>query len=118
MQNAGRKSANKVQLMSEVGPQPWGYTIVPNIDHEIKAGPKGEWLMEIPYIGPGETVTVQILNGPNINTVRSLEGPAKFLNVIHQRISPKWVNWIVGLLMLVGLGTAVYTLIELIRLII
>src|SRR3954468_11193690 len=89
VQNAGRKSANKVQLLAQAGGQPWGYTIVPNIDHEVRAGPKGAWLMEIPYLGPGETFTVQILNGPNIDTVRSLEGPAKMVPVIHQRVYPK-----------------------------
>jgi hypothetical protein len=113
VQNGGRKSANKVQLMAQPGPLPWGYTIVPNINHQILSGPKGEWLMEIPYIGPREVVTVQILNGPNIDTVRSLEGPAKVLDVIHQRLFPKWVNWVVGSLMLLGLGTVAYGIIVL-----
>ena len=108
VQNGGRKSANKVQLMAQPGWQPWGYTIVPNIDHEIRKGPKGEWLMEIPYIGPRETVTVQILNGPNIDTVRSIEGPAKVVDVIHQRVFPKWVNALVLVLMLVGVVTVLY----------
>lgn len=114
VQNAGRKSANKVQLMAQAGWQPWGYTIVPSIDHEIRKGPKGELLMEIPYLGPRETITVQILNGPNIETVRSLEGPAKFVPVIHQRVFPKWFNITALLLMLVGLATIAYGVLRLI----
>jgi hypothetical protein len=112
VQNAGRKSANKVQLMAQPGWQPWGYTIVPNIDHEVRTGPKGEWLMEIPYIGPRETVTVQILNGPNIDTVRSLEGAAKVVDVINQRVFPKWATATVLVLMLIGLATTAYVLVQ------
>lgn len=108
VQNAGRRSANRVQLMAQPGWQPWGYTIVPNIDHEIRNGPKGEWLMEIPYIGPRETVTVQLLNGPNIDTVRSLEGPAKVVDVIHQRVFPKWFNAMALIIWLIGLITVIY----------
>ena len=108
VQNAGRKSANKLQLVAQAGWQPWGYTIVPNIDHEVRQGPKGAWLMEIPYLGPGETVTVQILNGPTIETVRSLEGPAKMVPVIHQRVYPKWFNALALALILIGLVTCVY----------
>ena len=114
VQNAGRRSAHKVQLMAQPGWQPWGYTIVPNVDHEVRKGPKGEWLMEIPYLGPRETVTVQILNGPNIETVRSLEGPAKMVPVIHQRVFPKWFNATALVLMLVGLATVAYGLLRLI----
>ena len=100
--------------MAQPGWQPWGYTIVPNVDHEVRKGPKGEWLMEIPYLGPRETVTVQILNGPNIETVRSLEGPAKMVPVIHQRVFPKWFNATALVLMLVGLATVAYGLLRLI----
>ena len=64
--------------------------------------------MEIPYLGPAETVTVQILNGPNIDTVRSLEAPAKVVPVIHQRVFPKWFNATVLILFFVGLATACY----------
>jgi hypothetical protein len=91
---------------------PWGYTIVPSIDHEVRKGPKGEWLMEIPYLGPGETVTVQILNGPSINTVRALEGPAKVVNVIHQRVFPRWLNRFILLLLLVGVMTVLYAIVR------
>lgn len=114
VQNAGRKSANRVQLMAQPGWQPWGYTIVPNIDHEIRTGPRGEWLMEIPYIGPRETVTVQLLNGPNIDTVRSLEGAATVVDVIHQRVFPKWANALVIVIMLIGFVTALYGIVRLI----
>jgi hypothetical protein len=114
VQNAGRKSATKVQIVAQPGWNPWGYTIVPNIDHEVRAGPQEQWMIEIAYLGPGETVTVQILNGPNIDTVRSMEGPAKVVDVIHQRVFPRWVQSIVLVLMLVGFITMVYAMVRMI----
>jgi hypothetical protein len=115
VQNAGRKSATKVQIVAQPGWKPWGYTIVPNIDHEVRSGPQDQWMIEVAYLGPRETVTVQILNGPNIDTVRSMEGPAKVVDVIHQRVFPKWINAVVLALMLVGLVTVAYGAVQLSR---
>lgn len=108
VQNNGRKSANNVQFTAQLGPAPWGYNIVPNMDHSVRTGARGEWILDLPYLGPGEVITLQVLNGPPIDTVRSLEGPAKLVPVMHQRIFPKWFNATALLLMLVGLITCVY----------
>jgi hypothetical protein len=108
VQNAGRKSATKVQLMAQPGWKPWGYTIVPSIDHEVRTGPNDQWMIEIPYLGPRETITVQILNGPVIESVRSFEGPAKVVQVIHQRVFPKWFNALCLALFIVGFATIVF----------
>jgi hypothetical protein len=113
LQNAGRKSATQVQVLAQAGPRPWGYNVVPNIDHSVRQGARGEWLVEFPYVGPGETITVQILNGPNIDSVRSAEGPAKVVHVIHQRVFPKWLIIITWMLVLMGFGTLFYTLLKL-----
>ena len=110
VQNAGRQSATKVQIVAQPGWKPWGYTIVPNIDHEVRTGPQDQWMIEVAYLGPHETVTVQILNGPNIDTVRSMEGPAKYVDVIHQRVNPRWANALALLLMMTGFGTLLYGL--------
>lgn len=109
VQNAGRKSARRVQLLAEAGPKPSGYTVFPNVDHAIKNGPRDEWLMEIPFLGAGETVTVQILNGANIGSIRSEDGPARIVPVMHQRVFPKWFNLTAAALMFVGLATVVAT---------
>jgi hypothetical protein len=114
VQNAGRKSATQVQVMAQPGPRPWGYNIVPNVGHSIRHGARGEWLLEFPYVGPGETITVQILNGPNIDSVRSAEGTAKVVQVIHQRVFPKWLSATIWVLVLTGFGTVVYTALTLI----
>jgi len=110
LQNGGRKSANKVQLTAQLGPAPWGYNIVPPLDHKVITGARGEWILEIPYVGPGEIITIQVLNGPQIETIRSIEGPAKIVPVLHQRIFPAWFNRLVLILTLVGLVTCAYGL--------
>lgn len=65
--------------------------------------------MEIPFLGAGETVTVQILNGANIGSIRSEDGPARIVPVMHQRVFPKWFNLTAAALMFVGLATVVAT---------
>jgi len=109
VQNGGRKSASSVQLTAQIGPPPWGYNIVPNVDHIIRTGARGEWMLEFPFLGPGEAVTVQILNGPQIDTVRSLEGPAKFVPVTHQRIFPAWFNRTVVFFTIAGIVAVFYS---------
>ncbi|WP_374613329.1 hypothetical protein [Sphingorhabdus sp.] len=108
VQNAGRLSANNIQLVAEVGMKPWGYNLVPNVDHSIREGQRGEWIVEIPFLGPGETITLQILNGPNISTVRAREGAAKVVDVHYQRVLPSWFNFGVLTLVLIGAVTVIY----------
>lgn len=108
VQNNGRKSANRLQLTTQPGSHPWGYTIFPSMDHAVRTGPRGEWVLEIPYLGPTETVTVQILNGPLIDTIRSLEGPAKMVPVMHQRVYPTWFTFTALAMMLIGIATIGY----------
>jgi hypothetical protein len=115
VQNAGRRSATKLEVMAGAGPMPWGYNLVPNINHQIKTGPRGEWLMEVPYLGPGETITLQILNGPVIDSIRSAEGPARVIDVMHQRAFPKWFRILAAAVMLVGLGTIGFGILTAIR---
>lgn len=108
VQNNGRLSANNVQFVAEPGILPWGYNVVPSVDHDVRIGSQGEWILELKFLGPGETVTIQILNGPQIASVRSKEGPAKSVPVVHQRLFPRWVNGVVLSLMAIGAITIVY----------
>jgi len=70
-----------------------------------------EWVVEIPYLGPKEVITLQILNGPNISSVRSAEGPAKFVPVMYQRVFPKWFNFTALGLMIWGVISVVALLV-------
>lgn len=107
VQNVGRKSAKQVQLTAQPG-TPMGYNVLPNLDHTVRSGARGEWILEFPFLGPRETVTVQILNGPNIDTIRSIDGPAKIVPVIHQRLFPAWFNATALTLTTVGVITLCY----------
>ena len=103
IQNEGRKTAKQVQLASSPAPPPAGYVLLPPLDHSVRTGPQGEWIIEIPFIGPRETVILQMLNGPMIDSIRSEDGPAKYVQVMYQRVYPVWVKAFVAILMLAGL---------------
>lgn len=108
IQNSGRQSATEIQIVAEPSVHPWGYNIVPAIDHLVRTGSRGEWVLELRFLGPGENVVIQVLNGPQIASVRAKEGPAKTVPVIHQRLYPKWFNRMAVFLTLTGLITLAY----------
>lgn len=110
VQNNGRKSASNVQFVAEPGVTPWGYNIVPAVDHSTRIGSRGEWILELDFLGPGENITLQILNGPQIASVRAKEGPARAVPVVHQRLFPRWFNIAATGLMMIGFITIAYTL--------
>jgi hypothetical protein len=110
IQNLGRRSANNVQVVASGGIAPAGYTVVPAIGHSAGMDDNGQWVMEIPFVAPREVITIQILNGPNIDSVRCDEGFAKVVPVIHQRQFPTWFNMLVGVLMLWGLLSLFYVM--------
>lgn len=108
--NLGRLAAEDVQIISEGTGAPAGYNVTPAIDFEVGATSSGRWLVKVPYIAPKEVVTLQILNGANIEQVRCKGGVAKFVPVIHQRLYPAWANAIAGVLMIAGLFSLIYWL--------
>jgi hypothetical protein len=112
LQNTGRKSASEIQILAELGAPPWGYNIVPPVDHSVRTGARGEWILDLPFLGPGETIGLQVLNGPQIASVRSKEGPAKAVPVTHQRVFPPAFRMMVGALMLIGLMAVAYGVVQ------
>lgn len=108
VQNLGRLPAENVEIISEASGAPAGYNITPAVDFEVGATSSGRWLVKIPYIAPKELVTLQILNGANIEQVRCKGGVAKFVPVMHQRLYPKWANFLAGGLMTIGIFSLVY----------
>lgn len=114
LQNSGRRSATDIQVVAEQGAHPWGYNIIPAVDHSVRTGARGEWILDLPFLGPGENVVIQVLNGPQIASIRAKEGPAKPVPVVHQRLYPKWFNRLAVFLMLTGLITLAYGLVSVI----
>ena len=112
VQNEGRRSATDVQIASRPGLPPAGYVLIPSIVHTVEQGPQGEWILKVPYLGPKENLAVQLLNGPVIDSVRSSEGSAKYVDVMHQRVYPTWLNVTVVGLIIWGLASALYVIIS------
>ena len=110
VQNLGRLPAEDVEIVSEATGEPAGYNVMPAIDFSVGTTSSGRWLVKIPYIAPKEVVTLQILNGANIEQVRCKEGVAKIVPVVHQRVYPAWANLIAGALMIVGVFSIIYWL--------
>lgn len=108
VQNLGRQSAKNVRITSVPGPPPAGYVIVPSIVHSTRVGPNNEWIVEIPFVAPKEMITLQVLNGPNIDSVRSEDGAAKAVPVTHQRLFPKWTQFVLASILLFGLLSFFY----------
>lgn len=108
IQNLGRKAAEDVQIIAGARGIPAGYNIVPAVEHSSALTSKGQWLLEIPFIAPKELITIQILNGPNIESIRCRGGAASFVPVIHQRLYPKWLTNLVGVLMTFGIFSLFY----------
>lgn len=110
VQNLGRLPAENVEIISEATGAPAGYNLMPAIDFEVGTTASGRWLVKIPYVAPKEIITLQILNGANIEQVRCKGGVAKFVPVIHQRLMPRWTNVLAGALMVCGLFSLFYWL--------
>lgn len=103
VQNLGRKSATEIQITSVPGPSPAGYVLLPNLVHQVETGLQGEWILKIPFIAPSEVITLQILNGPPIDSVRSKDCIATYVPVIHQRVVPRWLQNSIGILSIIGI---------------
>jgi hypothetical protein len=108
VQNEGRRSATDVQITSRPGIPPAGYVLIPSVVHEVTSGPQGEWILKVPYLGPKENLAVQLLNGPVIDSVRCAEGPAKYVDVVHQRLYPTWFNAAVAALLIWGMASGLF----------
>ena len=110
IQNLGRLPAENVEIISGASGQPAGYNIMPAIDYDVGSTKSGRWMVKISYIAPKEVVTLQIINGANIEQVRCKGGVAKFVPVIHQRLYPAWANALAGALIIVGIFSIFYWL--------
>lgn len=108
IQNLGRQSAKDVQITSVPGGAPAGYVILPSLVHSTRLGTNNEWILEIPFVAPREVITVQILNGCNIDSVRSSGGAARHVPVMHQRVFPRWLNALIFSLMMWGVVSFFY----------
>lgn len=108
VQNQGKKTANNVQITSLPGAAPAGYAILPSVVHSTRLGEQGEWIVEIPYLAPLEVITLEILNGPQINSVRCEEVGGRLVPVIHQRAHSKVAVGFATSMMIIGVISTLF----------
>lgn len=115
LQNQGRQSAEEVQIIAGQGHPPAGYNIVPQVEHTTHIDPAGRWTVVLPFIAPKEVVTIQILNGPPIDNIRSKSCAVKYVPVMYQRVYPQWFNVLAAALFVIGVFSSTYWVLQLIH---
>jgi hypothetical protein len=115
LQNQGRQPAEEVEIIAGQGLPPAGYNIVPQVGHSTHIDPAGRWTVVLPFIAPKEVVTIQILNGPPIDNIRSKSCSVKYVPVMYQRIYPQWFNALATALFVVGVFSTSYWILQLLH---
>lgn len=118
IRNNGKKTATNVRITHNVLPS---IKIYPDTDYQVNDLPSGGKELVIPRITPKKEYTISYLYYPPVtyNQIRSViesdAGPAKVVNVRLQQIFPRWVNFLVGSSMILGLIAFIYIVIEIAR---
>ena len=112
LQNQGRQPAEEVEIIAGQGPPPAGYNIVPQVGHTTHIDPTGRWTVVLPFIAPKEVVTIQILNGPPIDNIRSKNCAPKYVPVMYQRVYPQWFNVLTATLFIIGMFSVTYWILK------
>ncbi len=116
IRNTGNKTATNVRISHNILPD---IKIYPDTDYQINDLPSGGRELVIPRITPKKEFAISYLYFPPVtydqirSNVESDTGPAKIVNVRLQQIFPRWVNFLVGSSMLLGLIAFIYITIEL-----
>lgn len=112
LQNQGRQPAKEVEIIAGQGMPPAGYNIVPQVGHTTHVDATGRWTVVLPFIAPKEVVTIQILNGPPIDNIRSKSCSVKYVPVMYQRVYPQWLNTIAAVLVVLGVFSLTYGMLQ------
>ncbi len=113
IQNVGRQPATNIEIVHQVRPDHFQFST--QIDFSEVTTPSGEHVIKIPSLGAQEYVNIQLLshtNQPVLLNVRSAEGRAQLIQVHLQRVMPITVQWLAGILMLLGSGFLLYWVIS------
>ena len=113
IQNAGRKPATDVEIIHKYRPDHFQFSTA--ISYLEEMTPNGEHIIKIPSLGAKEFINIQLLSHvqlPILLNVRSAEGQAGLIQVHLQRIFPRWLNVLFGILLLLGFAFALYWIIR------
>jgi energy-converting hydrogenase Eha subunit A len=113
IQNVGHLPATNIEIVHKMRPDHFQFST--QIDFSEVLTPSGEHVIKIPSLGAQEHVNIQLLsysNEPFLLNVRSAEGRAQLIQVHLQRVIPKAVQLLAGLLALFGAGILLYWVIS------
>lgn len=114
--NQGKAPAKEVQVLHYFLPP---HNVYPDLPRTEVQTPGGGTMIQFPSIPPRVLVTITYLvfnlpaNQQIISAVNSEHGPAHHIPVNLQRIFPKWVQYILGLLIMLGAYTVIGWLLSL-----
>ena len=121
VRNSGRKTATNVRIRHSILPD---FKVYPDIDYKIEGLPGGSKDIMIPRLAPKKEITISYIYFPpttynQISTaIESDAGAAKIVNVRLQQIYPQWFNLTVAIIMLAGIISIIYGIMELVKIII
>jgi hypothetical protein len=113
VQNSGRQPAEDVEIIHKQRPD--FFELFPSMQYEEHTNPNGEHIIRLKSLGPKEWVLVQLLSHktpPVISNVRWKHGKGKWVQIQPRRVYPKWFQVLMNSLVLVGIGTIVYLVIQ------
>ena len=115
IRNSGNKTATSVRISHNVLPD---FKIYPETDYRINDLPSGGRELVIPRITPKREYTISYLYFAPVtynqieSFIESDTGAAKIVDVRLQQVFPRWVNFLVGSSMLLGLIAFIYIIYE------
>ncbi len=113
IQNIGRRQAEDVDVVFTTRPD--FFKVQSSISYVELQNPDGEFILRVPFLGPREFFTLQILSFatlPQIQNIRSKAGPASLIQVQFQRYFSRPTQLLVWALLLVGIGFAAFWVIQ------
>ena len=115
--NAGRESASKVELVFNW--KPMCLNLWPVRHYEEHVEPDNRYVLIFDSLAPNEVLGVEVLSVnydlPNLVTVRSAECIAQNINMYPQPVVSQWMRVIATVFMALGLAAAVYLAIILVQ---
>ncbi len=117
VQNSGRETATNIELVFNW--RPLCLNVWPSRAYETITAPDNRYILKFSSLSPGETLGCEALSVnadlPALITVRSDQCQAKFVPMYPQPVASRAKRMVVGVLLFLGMATAVYLSILLVQ---
>lgn len=117
IENSGRETATKIELVFNW--KPMCLNLWPSRHATEHLEQDGRYVLMVESLSPGEVLGCEVLSVnrdlPNLVTARSDQSVAQVVNMYPQPVVDKGVRLVLGLLLAIGLATAVYLAILLVQ---